>query len=148
MGPSTTNGAVIPLCRRAPTKVMVFQWPCGTRPTNRSPRAHRPLSRAILVLAAVSSMKTSRAGSNMPCSRIQRRRARITSARFCSAAYKVFFKADVMALVEPPQRGAAALDSGSRHCADDLIERHVGLLDDQPEQEIRVFIERRDAAAA
>src|SRR5262249_40455272 len=35
---------------------------------------------------------TSRAGSNMPCSRIQRRRARATSARFCSAAYRVFLK--------------------------------------------------------
>ena len=33
------------------------------------------------VLAEVSSMNTSRAGSNMPCSCIQRRRARATSAR-------------------------------------------------------------------
>src|SRR3954453_4002052 len=27
--PSVTNGAVIPRCRRPPTKVMVFQAPCG-----------------------------------------------------------------------------------------------------------------------
>ena len=57
----------------------------------RSPRGQRPLSRTILVLAAVSSTKTSRAGSNMPCSRIQRRRARATSARSCSAARRLFF---------------------------------------------------------
>jgi hypothetical protein len=44
------------------------------------------------VFVQVSSMNTSRAGSNMPCSRIQRRRARTTSARFCSVAYRVFLK--------------------------------------------------------
>ena len=36
--PSITHGAVIPLQRRAPTKVIVFQWPLGTRPIKRSPR--------------------------------------------------------------------------------------------------------------
>jgi hypothetical protein len=41
--------------------VMVFQCPCGTRPTSRSPRGQRPLSRTIFVLAAVSSMNTNRA---------------------------------------------------------------------------------------
>src|SRR5260370_388997 len=65
----------MPLRRSAATKVMVFQCPCGTRPIRRSPRGQRPLSRTILVLAAVSSTKTSRAGSNIPCSRIQRQRA-------------------------------------------------------------------------
>jgi hypothetical protein len=39
--------------RSAATKVMVFQWPCGTCPTSRSPRAQRPYSRTILVLADV-----------------------------------------------------------------------------------------------
>ncbi len=34
-------------------------------------------------------MNTSRAASNMPCSRIQRRRARATSARSCSAALRL-----------------------------------------------------------
>ncbi len=52
---------------------------------------HAPLACAVPVIrwsADVSSDKrnTSRAGSNMPCSRIQRRRARATSARSCSAA--------------------------------------------------------------
>ena len=45
-------------------------------------------------------MNTSRAGSNMPCSRIQRRRARATSARFCSAACRLFFEADRVPLEE------------------------------------------------
>ena len=49
----------------------------------------------MLVLVHVSSTNTSCAGSNMPCCRIQRWRARVISARFCSAAYKVFFKANV-----------------------------------------------------
>jgi hypothetical protein len=35
-------------------------------------------------------MNTNRAGSNLPCSRIHRRRARATSARSCSAARNVF----------------------------------------------------------
>jgi hypothetical protein len=46
--------------------------------------------RTISVCVQVSSMSTNLAGSNMPCSCIQRRRARATPARFCSAAYKVF----------------------------------------------------------
>jgi hypothetical protein len=29
MAPSSTNGAVMPRCRRSPTKVIVFQCPCG-----------------------------------------------------------------------------------------------------------------------
>jgi hypothetical protein len=44
----------------------------------------------IAVVVQVSSINTSRAGSNMPCSRIHRRRARVTSARLCSPAYRVF----------------------------------------------------------
>jgi hypothetical protein len=44
-------------------------------------------------------------GSNIPCLRIQRRRSRATSARFCSAAYKVFFEADV-ASIKNRQTGA------------------------------------------
>jgi hypothetical protein len=44
--------------RSAPTKVVVFQWPCGTLIRSRWPRAMRPWRRAILVDAPVSSMKT------------------------------------------------------------------------------------------
>src|SRR5262245_27660217 len=71
----------------------------------------------MLVLVQVSSINTSRAASNMPCCRIQRRRARAISARFCSAAYKVFFEADVPSLKEPPHRAAAAWDAFFRMAA-------------------------------
>jgi hypothetical protein len=46
----------------------------------------------MLVHVEVSSINTSRDGSNMPCSRIQRRRTRASSARFCSAARRLFLK--------------------------------------------------------
>ena len=49
--------------------------------------------------------------------------------RFCSAAYQVFLKADAVAFVEPPDRGAAALDPRIRHGRDDFIQCHVRLLD-------------------
>src|SRR6202023_1035984 len=86
MAPSITIGAVILLWRKAATNVIVCHAPSGTAPITRAPRGARPLSRTILVVTADSSINTSRAGSSMPCSRIQRRRARATSARCCSAA--------------------------------------------------------------
>jgi len=102
----------------------------------------------MLVHVEVSSINTSRDGSNMPCSRIQRRRARATSARFCSAAYKVFFKADVPSIEEPPHRAAAARDPLLAHRRDDLVQRQVRLLGDQSQQPFRMPLEQRDAAAA
>src|ERR1700716_2953613 len=92
-------------------------------------------------------MNTSRAGSNMPCSRIQRRRAWATSARFCSAAYRVFFEADVASVVEPPNRAAAARDAALVHRRNDLVQRQVRLLGDEREQEFRVLFQRRSASA-
>src|SRR5215813_2014349 len=90
IGPSITNGATIPSWRSPTTRVMVFQWPWGTDPTNRSPRGQRPRSLTKLVLVAVSSMNTNLAGSSRPCLRIQRCRARATSARSCSVARRLF----------------------------------------------------------
>src|SRR3979409_1795466 len=87
-------------------------------------------------------MNTSRAGSNMPCSRIQRRRARATSARFCSAAYRVFFEADVASVAEPPNRAAAARDAALVHRRNDLVQRQVRLRGDEREQEFRVLFQR------
>src|SRR5215475_6695617 len=101
----------------------------------------------MLVLVHVSSINTSRAASNMPCCRIQRRRARAISARFCSAAYKVFFEADVPSLKEPPHRAAAAWDAFFPHGRDDFIQRQVGLLDDQSQQKFRMLLKRRSTAA-
>src|SRR6201981_1272910 len=138
----------MPLRRSAATKVMVFQCPCGTRPIRRSPRGQRPLSRTILVLAAVSSTKTSRAGSNRPCSRIQRRRACATSARSCSAARRLFFERDVVPLEKPPDRRATARDLELTHHPDDLVQRQVGLQFNQCQQKVCVLLQRRRAPTA
>ena len=62
--PSTTMGAVILLCRKPATKVIVSQAPSGTVPITLTPRGARPLSRIRFVLTAVSSINTSRAGSS------------------------------------------------------------------------------------
>src|SRR5262245_14342980 len=137
----------MPSRRSAATKVMVFQWPCGTWPTSRSPRAQRPYSRTILVLAEVSSINTSRAGSNMPCSRIQRRRARATSARSCSAARSAFFKRDLVSLKEAPYRSATARNLVPAHHRNDLVQRQVWLLIDESQQKLRVLLQWRDAPA-
>src|SRR5258705_1774099 len=92
-------------------------------------------------------MNTSRAGSNMPCSRIQRRRARATSARFCSAAYRVFFEADVAASEEPPHRAAAACDPAFAHRRDHLVQRQVRLVGNQTQQKLLELLQRRHAPA-
>src|SRR5215813_10551101 len=84
---------------------MVFQWPWGIEPTNRSPRGQRPRSLTKLVLVAVASMNTNLAGSRRPCLRIQRRRARATSARSCSVARRLFFDGDIMSLENSPVGG-------------------------------------------
>src|SRR5450759_814898 len=148
IAPSSTKGAVIPLWRRAATKVMVFQCPCGTRPTSRSPRGQRPLSRTIFVLAAVSSMNTNLVESSMPCSRIQRRRARATSARSCSAARRRFFESDLVSSEKPPERGAAACDPPLAHSGKHFIQRQIRLLRNQGEQPIRVLLQWRSASSA
>src|SRR6266480_1381222 len=99
----------------------------------------------MLVVVQVSSMNTSRAGSNRPCSRIQRRRARATSARFCSAAYRVFFISDAAAIEEAPNGAAAAPDPSFRQRRNDLLQRQIGLIGDQ---KFRVLFQGRRTAAA
>src|SRR5262252_1616770 len=145
--PSITHGAVIPFRRRPATKVRVFQCPCGTQPTSRSPRGHRPLSRTIFVLAAVSSMNTSRVEVIMACRRFQHRRARATSGRSCSAARRLFFERDPVALEEAPAGRALAGNLLLAHDRDDLIEGQIRLLRNKRKQEIRVLLQRRGAAA-
>src|SRR5262245_19280821 len=137
----------MPLRRSAATKVIVFQCPCGTRPIRRSPRRQRPLNRTIFVLAAVSSTNTKWAGSNMPCSRIQRRRARATSVRSCSAARRLFFESHLVALEEAPHRGATASNLVLAHRQDHLIQRQVRSFLDQTQQKIRMLLQRRGAPA-
>ena len=68
----------------------VSQCPMGASATRRSPQGLQPFRRTILVVTAVSSMNTRRVVSSQPCSRIQRRRARATSARLRSSARRLF----------------------------------------------------------
>jgi hypothetical protein len=93
-------------------------------------------------------MNTSRVVSSVPCSRIQRRRARATSARFCSAARRLFFEGDLMTLEEALYRAAAAGNPSLLHRRDHLIQRQVRLVRDQREQTVRVLLQRRRARAA
>ena len=65
IGRSMTKGALTPSQRNPATKVVIFQWPCGIRPTTRQPRLARPRVRAMLVLVPVSSMNTKCAGSRV-----------------------------------------------------------------------------------
>ena len=71
--------------------------------------------------------------SSQPCSRIQRRRARATSARLRSAARRLFFESDAMASEEARKRAAAPGDTSPMQDRDDLIQRKVPLFADQGE---------------
>src|SRR5580704_1333612 len=91
-------------------------------------------------------MNTSLAGSNRPCSRIQRRRACATSARSCSAARRLFFERDLVPLEEPPDRRATARNFELTHHPDDLVQRQVGLQFNQRQQKVRVLFKWRRAS--
>src|SRR5262249_42933123 len=84
---------------------------------------------------------------NIPCLRIQRRRSRATSARFCSAAYKVFFEVEAAPTKNPPNRTTAARDSPLPHRRNHLVQRQIRLPGDQTQQKPRMFLQRRCAAA-
>src|ERR1700737_1059664 len=127
---------------------MVFRCPCGMDPINRSPRGQRPLSRTMLVLLAVSSMNTSRAGFSIMWAFLQCRGARATSLRCCSAACRAFFKREIMSLEKPPNRSAAAGDSSLTHRDHDLVQRQIRLLGNQGQQPSRVLLQWRLAPSA
>src|ERR1043166_3434976 len=148
MAPSITIGAVIPLWRKPATKVIVFHSPSGTRPITRSPRGARPLSRAMLVLTAVSSINTSRAGSSMPCSRIQRRRARATSVRSRSAACRLFFEGDAVSPKKPRKCTLAGSDPPLQQFRHGLLQDPIGVFRDQFQYYRSMLFQRRDAASA
>src|SRR5450432_1288107 len=78
----------------------------------------------------------------------QRRRARATSARSCSAARRLFFEADAVALQKPPQRAAAATKPSLAQGRDELLERPVRLLGHQSQDPVRVALQWRLAPAA
>src|SRR6266852_5641473 len=148
MAPSTTIGAVILLWRKAPTKVIVSHAPSGTVPITLVPLGARPLSRTILVLTAVSSINTSRAGSSMPCSRIQRRRARATSARCRCAACRLFFEGDAVSVEKTPERAAAGSNPPPAQFCNGLHQSQVRLFGNQSQYLRRDLFQRRNASSA
>src|SRR6516225_390492 len=97
----------------------------------------------MLVLTAVSSIKTRWAGSSSPCSRIQRRRARATSARCRSAARRLFFEGDAVTSEESRECAAASWDSPLVQRGNDLPQREVLLLTEESEDLFRVLLQWR-----
>ena len=121
--------------------------PSGTVPITLSPLGARPLTRAKFVLTAVSSINTNRAGSSMPCSRIQRRRARATSARCRSAACRLFFKGDFVAIEKTPERATAGSNPSLAQLCDGLHQSQVRLLGNQIEYLLRKLFQWRNASS-
>src|ERR1700692_3768072 len=113
------------------------------------PRGQRPQSRTILVVTAVSSINTSRAGSSMPCSRVQRRRPRATAARCCSSARRLFFfEGDLVSLEKSRDRAVTGSYPPFTQFRDDLPQRQVRLLAHESQYLLRVLFQRRNASSA
>src|ERR1700747_1605180 len=148
IAPSITIGAVILLWRKAATKVIVSPCPSGTAPTPLPTLGAPPLSRTRFVLTAVSSIKTSRAGSRKPCSRIQRRRDRATSSRCRSVACRLFFKGDVVTVEKAPERAAAGSNSPLAQLCKHLHQGQVWMLSNHSQNLARELFEWRNASAA
>src|SRR5712671_3136146 len=148
MAPSATIGAVSLSWRKAATKVIVCQAPSGTLPITRAPRGALALSRTRLVLTAVSSINTSRAGSSRPCSRIQRRRARATSARCRSAACRLFFEGDAVSVEKTPERATAGSNPPPAQLDNGLHQSQVRLFGNQSQYLRGKLFQRRNAASA
>src|SRR5664280_1643876 len=108
MGPSVTIGAVNRWRRRAPTKVVVFQCPCGAEAMQRLPLGARPQRRVMLVDVHVSSINTSFSTSIPGSASRHARRACCTSSRSCSLACSVFFEGETPFVQLMPQ--CAGLD--------------------------------------
>jgi len=81
------------------------------------------------------------ATSSRPCSRIQRRRARATSARCRSVARRLFFEGDVMTLEEPPQRAPAAANSPFAQRCEQFLEGGIRLFFNQPQYRYPMFFQ-------
>src|SRR5215471_15195018 len=142
MAPLMSIGATMPVWRRPAMNVTVSQCPMGASATRRSPQGLQPFRRTMLVVIAVSSINTRRVVSSQPCSRIQRRRARATSARLRSSARRLFFERDVMASEESRQCAAARRDTPLTQNRNELIQRQVPLLADHGEDLLRIFLQR------
>src|SRR5271166_4247327 len=112
----------------------------------RRPRRQRPLLRARLVEAPVSSMKTSFVGSRSSCPANHFRRRFCTSARCCSSACAVFFERDLVTVEESPQHGdrKAFAAIGDQPLLD-LEQREVRAAPDQAQ---KIVVMRLDPAGA
>src|ERR1700704_4617303 len=119
----------------------------GASANSRSSRGFQPLRRTILVVTAVSSMNTRRVVSSQPCSRIQRRRARATSARLRSAARRLFFEGNAMTSKEARKGAGPPGITSSLQPRDDLIQCQVRLLADQGEDLLRILLQGGSAPA-
>jgi len=91
-GAIRTIGAVMPVALSAPTKVVVFQWPCGSAANTALAVRRTAIDRAILVEAPVSSMNTSRGCRSQAEIPSTPRVPAATSGRSCSLACDVFLK--------------------------------------------------------
>src|SRR6476469_9983553 len=93
-------------------------------------------------------MNTRRRGLRDGCSAFSSARAAATSGRSCSAACRVFFKGDLVTLIETSDRTPAGLELLlAREPPADLLERQVGLRGDEVEQPLLVRLKRRAAVA-
>lgn len=92
-------------------------------------------------------MKTRLEEASSRWCQIQRRRARATSARCCSAARRLFFKADAVALEKAPQSAAAARYPSLAQSRGQFIQRPIRLFSDQRANLLRTLVQRRAAPA-
>src|SRR5438445_3746192 len=148
MAPSSTKGAVTRLLRNAAMNVTVFQFPCSTFWTSRSPCGARPYRRVIVVDTAVSSMNTSLLGSSLLCRRCNALRAAATSGRSCSAARKLFFKGQLQMMQKPGDRRLSDRDLFLRQSIFEFCQRDVRLLRYQLPHQILVRRQREIFVAA
>src|SRR5271167_3260683 len=108
--------------------VTVFQFPCSTFWTSRSPCGARPYRRVIVVETLVSSMNTSFLGSRFLCSRCNALRAAATSGRSCSAARRLFFKGQLQMMQKPGDRRLANRDLFLPQSVLEFGQRNIRLL--------------------
>jgi hypothetical protein len=102
----------------------------------------------MLVLTAVSSRNTSRAGSSSPCSRIQRRRARVTSARCRSAACSVFSESNVVSIEKNARASCGCTNPPLAPHRNGLYQSPVGLFGNHRQYLRRELVQRRNASSA
>src|ERR1035437_8746511 len=113
-------GAINRSWRNPPTKVVVFQWPCGTEATQRRPLGDRPRLLAMLVVVHVSWIKTSLRGSSSGWFSRHSARAIRTSSRSFSLACRGFFKRQIPLVQLMPKRGNLDLNPGLGQALTDL----------------------------